>query len=436
MSKLKSVCLITSGLAEKNLRLQPWRYLYEVASQLSSQGHAVTVVSDASPDAYQSKQLESNGSQNGANGLGAQKKRLAIKQVSSINRYRWQQNSELDQTIAQADPDVLLWHLGLPSFVHQQLSGWEKKRPVVGIFPGLVYGPNDFYQLGLSKVIRGYKLSAIHVLGSMVPKGVLRGALKSGSLQHLVTQTETTRQNLLEKGLRSNQIQAIGPGIDPIWSNSTSSSAQLSQELRQEMGFTSADTVIIYFGSPAPLRGLHSLIKALKVARIQNSSLKLLILNRRHADDLMAEDAELRELLTSPEVSEAVHLVTGFLEPNILVQHVAAADVVALPFELVPADAPLSILEAHALGKPVITTTVASLPELAANGTCYLAKPADITSLAEALLKASSEQGITTDGVQVDEVSSSTQQQHQTTNAVNRDWTEVGIEWSQLIQAL
>ena len=42
----KSVCLVTSGLVEANLRLQPWRYLHEVARQLAGQGHYVTVVSD------------------------------------------------------------------------------------------------------------------------------------------------------------------------------------------------------------------------------------------------------------------------------------------------------------------------------------------------------------------------------------------------------
>lgn len=425
MSNRKSVCLITSGLAEKNIRLQPWRYLYEVAYQLSSQGHKVTTISDVSPP-MSAMSLGGNGSQqdDGLNHNAAQGK-LTLETVPSINRYRWQKNDELDKLVEQVNPDVLLWHLGLPSFAHQSLAGWGKERPVIGIFPGLVYRPKDFYQLGLSKVVNGYRLSAIHVLGSMIPKKLLRNALDSGSLQQLVTQTETTRENLLACGLKPAAVRKIAPGVDPIWASSDSSTSAPSSELRKEMGFSADDTVVIYFGSPAPLRGLHSLLKALKQAREQKQSLKLLILNRRHANELMAEDAELQKLLTDPSLQDAVQLVTGFLEQPKLVQYVAAADIVALPFELVPADAPLSVLEAHALGKPVVTTTTASLPELASQGTRYLAKPADIHSLSAALLEAAGQFTNRSNG------SGKNAQK-----PISRSWEEVGIEWSQYIQTL
>jgi hypothetical protein len=43
---LKSVTLISGGLRLNNLRLQPWRYLFEVVVQLQRLGHRVTLVSD------------------------------------------------------------------------------------------------------------------------------------------------------------------------------------------------------------------------------------------------------------------------------------------------------------------------------------------------------------------------------------------------------
>lgn len=196
--------------------------------------------------------------------------------------------------------------------------------------------------------------------------------------------------------------------------------------MRAELGYDASDRVVLYFGSPASLRGLHTLIRAVKLVRQIDPSFKLLILNRRHVDELLREDAQLRQLLSQSAMQQHVNVVSGFLPKELLVRHVAACDVVALPFELVPSDAPLSILETLALGKPIVTTKVGSLPELAGSalgqGTSYLAEPANPDSLAEALQQAM-------------------QKSHfRAKSLINppavRSWQQMGKEWSHLIQTL
>ena len=405
MSNRKSVCLITGGYSEKNLRLQPWRYLSEIALQLHEQGHKVTVVTDgADTDA------EAADSFNG----------LTLRRIPSVNRYRWHANDALQSAVEESTPDVILWHLGLPSFVHQRIDGWPDV-PVLGIFPGLIYRPHELLRLGIGRIAKGYKLSAIHVAGLMVPKDFVKRPMIDGRLAGLVVQTEATSQRLLENGLHANHVRVIPPGVDEIWGVSDQAK---QRAMRQHLGYTEDDTVVLFFGSPAPLRGLHTLIRAVTIARRQDPSLKLLVLNRRRRDELLQEDAELRLLLEDSDMRDHIHVISGFMQPQELTEHVDATDIVALPFELVPADAPLSVLEAKALGKPVVTTRVASLPEMAAGGVNYLAEPADPHSLAQALLEASTALGRTG------------RENGASPRPPMRSWRKVGEEWSQLIQAL
>ncbi|MDQ4077550.1 MAG: glycosyltransferase, partial [Chloroflexota bacterium] len=198
---------------------------------------------------------------------------------------------------------------------------------------------------------------------------------------------------------------------------------------RAQLGYSPEDTVVLYFGSPAPLRGLHTLVRALGRARQTDPSLKLLILSRRRADELVAADAELREVLDASDVKDHVQVVSGFLPTFALVRHVASSDIVALPFELVPSDAPLSLLEARALAKPVVTTRVGCLPELVAGGPHYLAEPGDPHSLAQGLIHATKEvqEGRRTQG----ERAGNDRARHPI-----RSWQQMGEEWSQFVQAV
>jgi glycosyltransferase involved in cell wall biosynthesis len=393
----KSVCLVTSGLVKANLRLQPWRYLHEVARQLAGQGHRVTVISDGGGAESPLETVDG----------------VCVRRIPTVSVPRWVDNRLLRQSIEQLGPDVVLWHVGLTSFLHQRIDGWAG-APVVGILTSPIYRRHELARLGLGRIARGYRLSAVHVLGALMPKRSLRRSVNGGQLDRLVVQTVATRQRLLEHGLWAEQVQVVAPGVDPIWS----AFDPAGDTTRGRLGYGASDTVVLYFGSPAPLRGLHTLIRALEIGRRTDPTLKLLILNRRRADELQREDAELGQLLSDSAIGAHVQVVSGFLDEAALVRHVAACDVVALPFEVIPSDAPLSLLEAQALGKPVVTTTVGCLAELVAQGRSELAAPADPHSLAQALCRAS--------------------QNLQATNLARpaRSWQQMGAEWSRIIQSL
>jgi len=451
--KSHKICLISSGMIEKNIRLQPWRYLHETAQQLIQQGHHVTVLSDGNNAENRSKDFDED--------IVAG---LPIQRLPSVGRSRIYfprliggrrgSNKALTKAIETINPDIILWHVGITSFLHQQIGGWPDV-PVIGVLTSPMYELADLWRMGVRKIIKNRDLSAMHVAGTLLPRKIITSVLNSGKLEKVVVQTQTMHKQLLALGVHQSRIAVIAPGVDKEWfrtvPDSASGSASGSEpdsshalrcpkidESRKTLGYGFADKVILYYGSPAPLRGLHTLIRATEIAHEQDKSIRLLVLSRRHADQLMSEDEELRALLSRSDIQAYTQIVDGFLEPETLVEFVATADIVALPFELVPSDAPLSLLESKALGKPIVTTNLACLPELAAGGTHYIAEPSDAVSLAQALLQAVADLPAS----RTEDERSHTGSQQLASSAVTehktplRRWGKVGEEWSHLIQTL
>jgi glycosyltransferase involved in cell wall biosynthesis len=405
----KSLCLISSRINARDLPLQPWRYLHEVAWQLAQQGHAVTIITDGEEDA-RFEQTRSG---------------LRICRIPSVDRYRWRQNPELQRAVKDSRAEIVLLHVGMTSFVHQRLNSWPG-IPTIGIFPGIPYHLSDFRQMGMRNIVNEFGMTWIHMLGALTPRKLLTQPVRQGRLAKLVTLTHTTRVKLIDAGISPESVQAVLPGVDDIWFQSLNNNGHLSQ-LREQLDFRPEDKVILYFGSPQPLRGLHDLIRALEIAYQSDPNLKLLILSRQREDEYSKENAGLKQLLDHSPVRQNIKVVSGFLNPEKLVEFISLSQAVALPFQLVPADAPLSLLEAQAQGKPVITTRVASLPELVEHGAHYLADPANPASLAEAVLAAAKDIDI--------ERAQKGKGLPKSSPALRR-WQQVGAEWSHLVQNL
>jgi glycosyltransferase involved in cell wall biosynthesis len=390
----KRIVLISSKLHESNKRLQPWRYLIEVALGLAQDGHSVTLISDGArlPDP-------------GEHLCG-----LPLFRLPGLRPRAGQGYSSLRDALAAIRPQVILWNAGLTSLLYQDFHLYPPAANIA-IFTSPLYTLPELARLGPGDLFRYRSLAAVHLLGSLLPRRLLRSRLRRSGLRLLVTQTGATRDQLRQARLWPGPIEVIPPAVDKAWRPLPPAERLLA---RQELGFTPADCVVVYFGSPAPLRGLPDLVQAVELARRENPFLKLLVLSRRRPGELRSEDRSLSRFTSSNPAF--IRLVDGLLDPPALVRFVAAADLAALPFRLVPSDAPLSLLEARSLGLPVVTTRVACLPELAAPGPHYLADPAAPASLARALLQAAANPPLPA--------------------PARRDWREVQQAWSGLLQAI
>lgn len=129
----------------------------------------------------------------------------------------------------------------------------------------------------------------------------------------------------------------------------------------------------LYFGRLSREKGILTLVKAFAESGVEK---KLLIAGTG------PEEEDIRRLISELGQEESISLV-GFKRGKELRHLVAGAACVCLPSEWYE-NGPYSIMEAQALGRPVIVSSNGGLPELVEDGrTGLIARPGDAGDLAE-----------------------------------------------------
>jgi glycosyltransferase involved in cell wall biosynthesis len=360
------VVVLSAGFEPRTARLQPHRTLLEMGIQLARLGHEAVLVSDCIAGLPEEDEMAG----------------LRVRRVPSMHLFRGRDNPALLTALENEAPDVILWHLDLNSFIHQEFKH-RFAHITFGVVTSPVYSNSlDILRLGARKLASNPDLAATHFSGSLVPGLLVRRAFAPGGLRGLITLSDTTRQHLLRRGAPADRVWVAPPGVDAAWLD-TCLSDEDRTALRCQLHFDSNNFVVTYFGSPAPVRGLYTILDGLEKALVKQPNLGLVILSRRRTDEWEQQTAFLDKAIARTGLRDRVRLIDGFLQQDELIRYILASDVVCLPFELVPSDVPLSILEAMALRKAVIGTTVACIPELLADGRGFLAPPASADALAE-----------------------------------------------------
>jgi glycosyltransferase involved in cell wall biosynthesis len=358
--------VLSAGFEPRTARLQPHRTLLEMGKQLARLGHEAVLVSDCIAGLPEEDEMAG----------------LTLRRVPSVHLFRGRDNPALLAVLEREAPDVILWHLDLNSFIHQEFKH-RFSHITYGVVTSPVYANSlDILRLGAKKLASNPDLAATHFSGSLVPALMVRRAFAPGGLRGLITLSETTRQHLLRRGAPAGRVWVAPPGVDAAWLD-TCLNDEDRTDLRCQLHFDDRDFVVTYFGSPAPVRGLFTMLEGLEKALEKQPNLGLVVLSRRRTDEWEQQTNLLDRAIARPGLRGRVRLVDGFLQQEDLIRYLLASDAVCLPFELVPSDVPLSILEAMALRKAVIGTTVACIPELLADGRGFLAPPASPTALAD-----------------------------------------------------
>lgn len=134
---------------------------------------------------------------------------------------------------------------------------------------------------------------------------------------------------------------------------------------------------IIALGRLSPEKGFSVLVEAIARLRQRGKDLNLRIIGEGPGRGAL--EAQIAAL----GIGEAVSL-TGELAPDEVRRELAASDVFSM--SSFSEGLPISIMEAMAVGVPVVTTWIAGIPELARQGeTALTVPPADSTGLAEAI---------------------------------------------------
>ena len=372
------VVIISQGFEPRYMRLQPHRTLLEIGCQLTRFEHEVVFVSDE--PAFAGSDVSVRPATNVCP--------FRIRRVAHTHRRRpWLADVEpsLAKAVEEEHPDIVLWHISLSMILHQNFKN-AFAPTVLGVLTSPVTRPADIVQLGIRKASSNKQMIAAQLAGWLAAGTQLRQVVGTARLTGLLTLSETTRRYTVQRGISPDRVLSIAPGVDMEWLQ-----FQMQEDardaLRHEMGIAVEDSAITYFGSPAPIRGTHVLLQAMEQLAAVHPHVKLLLLFRRWEYEWQSEVTRLRSYIESGNLRGRVQIIDGYLSQEQMMRCITCSDLVCLPFEILPSDVPLSVIETMALGQTVVTTDIACIPELVPEGCGFVVRPHAPAALVECIDK-------------------------------------------------
>lgn len=337
----------------------PWRHIYEIATRLHDQGHSIHLYTNYTPG------LPLTEEKNGiiVNRVKKNGPRLNIKDLSDI--------------IDKEKFDLLSWHSGpLSALYFLQLQKYLKTKLVWNVFKGKLYA-QDFLNYPSSQFLNFYQFWN-NILCSLTPDYLIKKGGSIHQIGRIITLSDRIKNYFEGIGIDSEKLMTISSGVDTSSFSPLPSNTVLKRKV--ELGYAADDKIIVYFGPISSHRGTDTLISAMSTIKKEHPSAKLVILARTSKKD--STDDRIEQL---GRKQSSIKIIKGVFGLDFLINYLDVADVVALPFRFWPYnECPLTILEAMAMEKPVISTDAGSISELVADGkTGYLVPPGDAAFLSK-----------------------------------------------------
>lgn len=194
--------------------------------------------------------------------------------------------------------------------------------------------------------------------------------------------SRNTKKSLRNIGFEEENIVFIPPVID----TSIFNPSLPQQQKRDELGISKEAPVLLYCSNWAVWKGVDILIDAMPELIEKYPDMKLIIAWGEAYDWHDERKAMISKKITNLDLDKNI-IELGIVNDIQLLM--AACDTLVAPFQNTDgvADRPLTILEAMACGKPVVTTNVGGIPEIIThkiNG--LLVEPDNVQELKDAVL--------------------------------------------------
>jgi glycosyltransferase involved in cell wall biosynthesis len=206
-------------------------------------------------------------------------------------------------------------------------------------------------------------------------RGFVRRAVKQVKIAAGIHEINVIREawlaialgQFVEREVRGGNIVVIPNGINlNEWPEIKRETA------RAELGFKDDEFVILFAASIRPSKGLAVLLRAVRSLSKKKAGLKLVVLG--HSSDELEE-----------QTSDLPVELRGFISNRTQTfrTHLSAADVVAVPS--LSDNQPTIVLEAMAMGVPVVASRVGAVPDMVSSEVGLLFDPGNHTDLAASL---------------------------------------------------
>lgn len=130
---------------------------------------------------------------------------------------------------------------------------------------------------------------------------------------------------------------------------------------REQLGLSNKDFIIVFSGRLTKEKGVSELIEA--ITRLKNhSNIKLLIIGSPFYGDTANEDEFVRKLKQQASIIKDRIIFTGFIPYKLIPQYIKMSNIAVIP-SLWDDPCPNTVLEAQAMGLPIISTRRGGIPE-------------------------------------------------------------------------
>jgi len=340
---------VCEGFDSCSIRAQPWKHVFEVARRMNVGPDEVSILTNE-------------------NVLFPKEETLAGIKIKRISKKGLLFNIEQLTEAFKENHDIVNWNASgvLSAFNFVRM---KRAQPIIAwtLHSGLVE-PSDLRNLQLSDILSFHRFWN-NILYSIRPSAIIRKATALANLR-IITLSERLKKILLKSGIEEKRMRVIYSGVD---TNLFSPRSRLEvEDSKKRLSFESRDRIVLYYGPLNPFRGVDELASAMPSVLSKCSDSRFVFLSRTTTRDVSSHLLKKRIIRNKRAV-----LVEGVQSQESLAQYLSIADVVVLPFRFWPyVECPLTILEAMAAGKPVISTRVAAIPEIVKDRTTgLLVKP-------------------------------------------------------------
>jgi len=204
------------------------------------------------------------------------------------------------------------------------------------------------------------------------PKRRIMNRILSKITDKIVAVSENVKEDIIRyDSIDPSKIEVIPNGIDVERFNPEKNTT----DIRKEFSLEEDDIVIGFIGRIVPAKGLEYLLNALPYLKEEFKSIKLLIVGEGSLVEELKERAKKNNILDNilfigrrRDIPEILASINIFVMPSIA------------------EGLPNALLEAMAMGKPIVTTEVGGIPEIVKNGfNGLLVPPRDTLSLSKAI---------------------------------------------------
>lgn len=203
---------------------------------------------------------------------------------------------------------------------------------------------------------RGYKKIVLRLGNDLLNSETKYNELIFNNLSKILTCSNYVRDKVAT--IRCDKkIQTLYNGINI----KVFSSMNEQQKKRTDIGLSEDDFVMVYTGRLNKEKGVSELIDAMLMLR-DKPNIKLMIIGSPFFGNVANEDDFVRGLKQKAEGIKDRIVFTGFIPHSQLAQYLKMSDIAVIP-SLWDDPCPNTVLEAQAMGLPLITTCRGGIPE-------------------------------------------------------------------------